>query len=194
MKLFKVDRPVIHRDVKSSNLLLDQTWKPRIVDFGLAKIVQTSGDWTHVIVGTLGYIALEYAYTYKINEKRDVYSFGVVLMELVIGKRPVEPEFGENKDIVHWVYKKFKSQESVTDLVDSSISEAQKEDALKVLKIAVHCTSQVPTLRLSMRTVVHMLEEVEPCQLTSVSVVKEGENGHGQLNNGTKMMLEKPNY
>ena len=60
----------------------------------------------------------EYGYTYKVSEKSDVYSFGVVLLELVTGKRPIEAEFGENKDIVSWVYGKLKSRESVFGLVD----------------------------------------------------------------------------
>lgn len=123
----------------------------------------------------------EYAYTYKVNEKSDVYSFGVVLMELVTGKRPVEPKFGENKDIVYWVYSKFKSQENVLDLVDSTLPDAQKEDALNVLRIAIHCTSQAPASRPSMRTVVHMLEEAEPCKLTDITVVKEGENSQEDI-------------
>ncbi|XP_050262268.1 receptor-like protein kinase 7 [Quercus robur] len=161
------DRPVIHRDVKSSNILLDGDWKPRIADFGLAKIVQANGgDWTHAIAGTLGYMAPEYAYTYKVNEKSDVYSFGVVLLELVMGKRPIELEFGENKDIVCWVCSKISNKESVLDLVDSTISEALKEDAIKVMRIAIHCTSKLPSLRPSMRMVVQMLKEAEPCKLT----------------------------
>ncbi|KAF3434596.1 hypothetical protein FNV43_RR21681 [Rhamnella rubrinervis] len=173
------DRAVIHRDVKSSNILLDENWKPRIADFGLAKMGQVGGDWTHVIAGTLGYIAPEYAYTYKINEKSDVYSFGVVLMELVTGRRPVEAEFGENKDIVKWVQSKIKRKESLVDLVDSSISEADlREDASKVLRIAIHCTTDIPALRPSMRMVVQMLEEAEPCMLTTITVTKDGENGH----------------
>lgn len=146
-----------------------------------------------IVCFCFGFGGSEYAYTYKVNEKSDVYSFGVVLMELVTGKRPVEPEFGENKDIVYWVYSKFKSQENVLDLVDSVISDDLKEDALKVLEIALHCTSQVPALRPSMRTVVHMLEEAEPCKLTGVSVVKEGENGQGELKSSS-MMVEKQKY
>ncbi|MBA0710874.1 hypothetical protein Golax_010129 [Gossypium laxum] len=172
------ERPVIHRDVKSSNILLDEFMKPRIADFGLAKIVQSNGaeDSTHVIAGTYGYIAPEYGYTYKVNEKSDVYSFGVVLMELVSGKRPIEAEFGDNKDIVSWVCSKINNKESVLSMVDPRIPEVLKEDAIKVLRVAILCTTRLPAIRPTMRTVVHMLEEAKPCKLVGIVISKEGEH------------------
>ena len=105
----------------------------------------------------------EYAYTYRVSEKSDVYSFGVVLMELVTGKRPMEVEFGENKGIVHWISCNISSRESAFGVLDKRVSEYCEEGMMKVLKISVLCTANLPALRPCMREVVQMLVEADPC-------------------------------
>ncbi|QHN83202.1 Leucine-rich repeat receptor-like serine/threonine-protein kinase [Arachis hypogaea] len=97
---------IVHRDVKSNNILLDSSFEAHVADFGLAKFLQDSGtsECMSAIAGSYGYIAPEYAYTLKVDEKSDVYSFGVVLLELVTGRKPVG-EFGDGVDIVQWVRK-----------------------------------------------------------------------------------------
>lgn len=162
---------IIHRDVKSSNILLDEDCEPRLADFGVAKIIQScgSGDSTAIIAGTHGYIAPEYAYTYKVSEKSDVYSFGVVLMELVTGRQPIEPKFGENKDIVRWISCRISTRESTFEVIDSRIPDIYKESMIKVLKIAVLCTSHLPAMRPFMREVVDLLLAADPYSGSSYS-------------------------
>ncbi|RYQ82219.1 hypothetical protein Ahy_B10g100811 isoform C [Arachis hypogaea] len=115
----------------------------------------------------------KYAYTCKVTEKSDVYSFGVVLMELVTGKRPIEAEFGESKDIVYWVCSNMRSKEEALELVDSTIAKHSREDAMKVLRIAALCTAKIPSSRPSMRMVVQMLEEADPCALTNIVITHD---------------------
>ncbi|EFJ32969.1 hypothetical protein SELMODRAFT_84599, partial [Selaginella moellendorffii] len=99
-------RPVIHRDVKSSNILLSSTNEALISDFGLAKWAPTTTP--HItctdVVGTFGYLAPEYFMFGKLNEKTDVYSFGVVLLELITGKHPINASNQKGQEnLIKWV-------------------------------------------------------------------------------------------
>ncbi|KAL5704120.1 hypothetical protein ACHQM5_022593 [Ranunculus cassubicifolius] len=156
---------VIHRDIKSTNILLDKDYEPKIADFGIAKIAVDGLDSSN-FAGTHGYMAPELAYSLKVSEKSDVYSFGVVLLELVTGRSPVEPEFGEEKDIVYWVSTHLGSRDDVVKVLDQKVSGTVEDDMIKVLKIATLCTTKLPSLRPSMREVVKMLVDADPCYIS----------------------------
>ncbi|KAF5456874.1 hypothetical protein F2P56_026304 [Juglans regia] len=162
--------PIIHRDIKSSNILLNEDYEPKIADFGVAKVAEKSlkGSDYSCFAGTHGYIAPELAYSLKVTEKSDVYSFGVVLLELITGRRPVEEEYGEGKDIVYWVLNHLNDRESVLRVLDDKVAtHSVQDDMIKVLKVAVLCTTKLPSVRPTMREVVKMLIDADPCAFKS---------------------------
>lgn len=99
----------------------------------------------------------EYAYTLRVNEKSDIYSFGVVILELVTGRLPIDPEFGE-KDLVKWVCTTY-DQNGVDHVIDPKLDSHYKDEICRVLDVGLRCTSSLPISRPSMRRVVKMLQD-----------------------------------
>ncbi|CAN6481292.1 unnamed protein product [Victoria cruziana] len=153
---------IVHRDVKSNNILLDSDFEAHVADFGLAKFLLDAGasECMSSVAGSYGYIAPEYAYTLRVDEKSDVYSFGVVLLELITGRKPVG-EFGEGVDIVRWVGKMISSSVEpstvVASLVDSRLSDYPLESVKHMFNLAMRCVEEQSSKRPTMREVVHML-------------------------------------
>ncbi|KAK9053188.1 hypothetical protein SSX86_029820 [Deinandra increscens subsp. villosa] len=153
---------ILHRDVKSNNILLDFDFEAHVADFGLAKFLQDSGtsECMSAIAGSYGYIAPEYAYTLKVDEKSDVYSFGVVLLELVTGRKPVG-EFGDGVDIVQWVRKMTDgNKEGVVHILDPRLSTVPIHEVMHLFYVGMLCVEEQAVERPTMREVVQMLTEL----------------------------------
>eukprot|EP00249_Psilotum_nudum_P003545 c16984_g1_i1 orf=301-2196(+) len=157
---------IVHRDIKSSNILLDEKLEAHVSDFGLAKLLEENESHvTTIVAGTFGYLAPEYMLSGRATEKTDVYSFGIVLLELVCGKRPADVSFIEKGlNVVGWVQQLMK-EDRCLDIVDPNCKEVPVESLESMLYIATMCTSTAPKDRPCMNKVVRMLEAdtVSPC-------------------------------
>ncbi|KAK1684508.1 hypothetical protein QYE76_045356 [Lolium multiflorum] len=158
--------PFIHRDVKTSNILLDENLKAKVADFGLMRAFNHDGD-THVstvrVVGTPGYLAPEYATAWELTEKSDVYSFGVVLLEVITGQPPfVQIPEAQPTHVTKWVQQRLSSGD-IEGVVDARMQgEYDVNSVWKVADLALECTARTPEQRPTMtRVMAHLLEYLE---------------------------------
>ncbi|ESQ35249.1 hypothetical protein EUTSA_v10007025mg [Eutrema salsugineum] len=153
------DQVVIHRDIKSSNILLDSEMRGRLGDFGLAKLYEHGGaPNTTRVVGTLGYLAPELASASAPTEASDVYSFGVVVLEVVCGRRPIEYAEEEDMVLVDWVRDLYGGGR-VVDAADERVrGECGAADEVELLlKLGLACCHPDPAKRPTMREIVSLL-------------------------------------
>ncbi|PAN31707.1 hypothetical protein PAHAL_5G439300 [Panicum hallii] len=156
---------IIHRDIKPSNILLDEDLNAYLSDFGLARLIEvTQTHATTDVAGTFGYVAPEYATTCRVSDKADVYSFGVVLLELMSGKRSLDPsfsQFGDGFTIVSWG-RMLMQEDNTSEFFSRGLLDAARKDRLtEMLKIALSCTSESVAVRPSMRQVAAKLKQLE---------------------------------
>ncbi|PON85540.1 Serine/threonine protein kinase [Trema orientale] len=161
---YGVQPAIIHRDIKASNILLDETFEPKLADFGLARFTQEG--FSHLstkVAGTLGYVAPEYAMYGQLSERSDVYSFGVVLLELLSGQKAVISfDNPETLLLTDWSWSLVK-EGRMSDIIDEDMPELGPLNEMeKYVLIAVLCSHPVAYARPTMDHVVKMLENDSP--------------------------------
>ncbi|KAL6224266.1 hypothetical protein ACLB2K_003121 [Fragaria x ananassa] len=163
--LHEAEKPVIYRDFKASNILLDSDYTPKLSDFGLAKD-GPEGDDTHVstrVMGTQGYAAPEYIMTGHLTAMSDVYSFGVVLLELLTGRRSVEKSRPHREqNLVEWARPMMNEPRKLSRIMDPRLEGQYSEmGARKTAALAYQCLSHRPKQRPKMCEVVKTLEPLK---------------------------------
>ncbi|PIM98548.1 Serine/threonine protein kinase [Handroanthus impetiginosus] len=161
---FDYDPPIIHRDIKPMDILLDLEMKPHILDLGITKLSDESvvSATSNVVQGTVGYMAPENAFSTKSSKESDVYACGFVLLELITRKKVLDPSFGGEMDIVAWVrsvWNETKDVEAIVDptLIDEFIDSSIKEQVKDAILVALRCTEKEAGTRPWMREVVKQL-------------------------------------
>ncbi|XP_022748285.1 L-type lectin-domain containing receptor kinase S.4-like [Durio zibethinus] len=154
------EQTVIHRDIKAGNILLDSDLNGRLGDFGLAKLYEHGANPISTrVVGTLGYLAPDLAKTGKPTTRTDVFAFGALLLEVVCGRRPIEPKaLPEELILVEWVWERWQRR-AVLEVVDPKLNgDFDELEAVVVIKLGLMCSNDAPEARPTIRQVVRYLE------------------------------------
>ncbi|EOY07815.1 LRR receptor-like serine/threonine-protein kinase isoform 1 [Theobroma cacao] len=174
---------IVHRDIKASNILLDQNLIPKVSDFGLSRILRD--NVTHIsthVAGTLGYLAPEYAISGRLTRKTDVYSFGVLLLEIISGQTVVnyDLEHGERylvqKVMLLEAWELYRAN-SILQLVDPIVGmNYPEEEAVRFIKVGLLCAQETAKLRPEMSRAVRMLTndiDIEGVQISQPGLVSD---------------------
>ncbi|XP_044465259.1 probable serine/threonine-protein kinase PBL7 [Mangifera indica] len=157
----QVTPPVIHRDFKSSNILLDKNFRAKVSDFGLAKLGsdKVGGHVSTRVLGTQGYVAPEYALTGHLTTKSDVYSYGVVLLELLTGRVPVDMKRPSGEGVlVSWALPRLTDREKLVEIMDPALEgQYSMKEVIQVAAIAAMCVQPEADYRPLMADVVQSL-------------------------------------
>lgn len=184
--LHEAEKPVIYRDFKTSNILLDPDYNAKLADFGLAKDGPV-GDKSHVstrIMGTYGYAAPEYIMTGHLTPRSDVYSFGVVLLELLTGRKCLDKSRpAREQNLTDWAIPLLKEKKKLLNIIDPRLQGDYPTKAVhKAAMLAYHCLNRNPKARPLMRDIVDSLEPLqvtveEPSENSLMTVISEYSNG-----------------
>ncbi|XP_030492307.2 L-type lectin-domain containing receptor kinase S.4 [Cannabis sativa] len=158
------EQTVIHRDIKAGNVLLDSELNARLGDFGLAKLYEhDSNPTTTKVVGTLGYLAPELTRTGKPTTSSDVFAFGGLLLEVICGRRPIEPKaLPEELILVDWVWEQWRVG-AVLGVVDPRLGgEFDETEVVVSIKLGLICSNDKPEARPTMKQIVRYLEREAP--------------------------------
>ncbi|KAJ6962574.1 hypothetical protein NC652_001282 [Populus alba x Populus x berolinensis] len=153
--------PILHLNIKSTNILLDENYEAKLSDYGLGKLLPILDNYGLTkFHNAVGYVAPELAQSLRLSDKCDVYSFGVILLELVTGRKPVESPTANEVVVLCEYVRGLLETGSASDCFDRSLRGFSENELIQVMKLGLICTSEVPSRRPSMAEVVQVLESI----------------------------------